>query len=132
MASMSASIAGQAGGVTCLDVEELNTFLRRTPYNHGGFFRPIDAARSDDFAVDRWSGDGGSAAVVVVVPRTFGGASGPRTANTLEWGWGQLVLRPIVSLTRRLRSRRKLPARSRNHGTVELRESPWFVVHLRV
>jgi len=45
MASMSESIAGQAGGVTCLDVEELNTFLRRTPYNRGGFFRPIDAAR---------------------------------------------------------------------------------------
>ncbi len=53
MASMSESIAGQAGGVTCLDVEELNTFLRRTPYNRGGFFRPIDAADSDDFAVDR-------------------------------------------------------------------------------
>ena len=45
MASMSESIAGQAGGVTCLDVEELNAFLRRTPYNRGGYFRPIDAAR---------------------------------------------------------------------------------------
>ncbi len=45
MASMSDCLAGRAGGVTCLDVEELNLFLRRTPYKRDGYVRPIDAAR---------------------------------------------------------------------------------------
>lgn len=45
MASMSEHLAGRAGGVTCLDVEELNAFLRRTPYKRDGYGRPIDAAR---------------------------------------------------------------------------------------
>ncbi len=45
MASMSQRIAEQAGGITSLDVEDLNAFLRRTPYKRDGYFRPIDAAR---------------------------------------------------------------------------------------
>ena len=45
MASMSEHVAAQSGGVAHLDVEELNAFLRRTPYNRGGYFRPVDAAR---------------------------------------------------------------------------------------
>lgn len=45
MASMSERISEQAGGIAELDVEALNAFLRRTPYNRGGHFRPIDAAR---------------------------------------------------------------------------------------
>lgn len=45
MASLSEHLAAQAGGVTDLDVGELNAFLRRTPYNRDGHFRPIDAAR---------------------------------------------------------------------------------------
>ena len=45
MASMSQRIAEQAGGITSLDVEDLNAFLRRTPYKCDGYFRPIDAAR---------------------------------------------------------------------------------------
>ncbi len=45
MASMSAHVATQSGGVTHLDVERLNAFLRRTPYDCGGFVRPIEAAR---------------------------------------------------------------------------------------
>lgn len=45
MASMSQRIAEQAGGITGLDVEDLNAFLRRTPYKRDDYFRPIDAAR---------------------------------------------------------------------------------------
>lgn len=45
MASMSERLAAQADGIAGLDVEALNAFLRRTPYNRGGHFRPIDAAR---------------------------------------------------------------------------------------
>lgn len=45
MASMSERIATQAGAIAYLDVDALNAFLRRTPYNRGGHFRPIDAAR---------------------------------------------------------------------------------------
>jgi len=45
MASMSQRIAEQAGGISGLDVEDLNAFLRRTPYKRDGYFRPIDAAR---------------------------------------------------------------------------------------
>ena len=45
MASMSQRIAERAGGVSSLDVEDLNAFLRRTPYKRDGYFRPIDAAR---------------------------------------------------------------------------------------
>jgi hypothetical protein len=45
MAAMSERLAERAGDVTLLDIEELNAFLRRTPYNRGGHFRPIDAAR---------------------------------------------------------------------------------------
>lgn len=43
MASMSAHVAAQSGGIAHLDVERLNAFLRRTPYNRSGFVRPIDA-----------------------------------------------------------------------------------------
>jgi hypothetical protein len=42
---MSQRIADQAGGVSCLDVADLNAFLRPTPYKRDGYFRPIDAAR---------------------------------------------------------------------------------------
>ena len=45
MASMSQRIAEQAGGISSLDVEDLNAFLRRTPYKRDGYLRPIDAAR---------------------------------------------------------------------------------------
>lgn len=45
MAAMSEHLAARAGGVTRIDVEEHNAFLRRTPYNRDGYFRPIDAAR---------------------------------------------------------------------------------------
>ncbi len=45
MASLSQRIAEQAGGITGLDVEDLNAFLRRTPYRRDRYFRPIDAAR---------------------------------------------------------------------------------------
>ena len=45
MAATSEYMAKRAGGVTHLDVDDLNAFLRRTPYNRGGHFRPIDAAR---------------------------------------------------------------------------------------
>jgi hypothetical protein len=45
MASMSAHVAAQAGGVTHLDVEELNAFPAPHPYDRDGFLRPIDAAR---------------------------------------------------------------------------------------
>lgn len=45
MASMSRRIAEHAGGISNVDVEDLNAFLRRTPYNRDGYFRPIDAAR---------------------------------------------------------------------------------------
>lgn len=45
MASMSQRIAEQAGGLRALDVEDLNAFLRRTPYKRDGYFRPIDAVR---------------------------------------------------------------------------------------
>ena len=45
MASMSQRIAEQAGGITRLDVEDLNAFLRRTPYRRDGYFRPVEAAR---------------------------------------------------------------------------------------
>jgi len=45
MASMSERLAEQAGGITRLDVEDLNAFLRRTPYRRDGYFRPVEAAR---------------------------------------------------------------------------------------
>lgn len=45
MASMSAYVAAQSGGIARLDVERLNAFLRRTPHNRGGYIRPIDAVR---------------------------------------------------------------------------------------
>lgn len=45
MASMSQRIAEQASGISSLDVEDLNAFLRRTPYKRDGYCRPIDAAR---------------------------------------------------------------------------------------
>jgi hypothetical protein len=45
MASMSQRIAEQTSGISSLDVEDLNAFLRRTPYKRDGYFRPIDAAR---------------------------------------------------------------------------------------
>lgn len=45
MASMSARVAAQSGGIAHLGVNELNAFLRRTPYNRDGHVRPIDAAR---------------------------------------------------------------------------------------
>lgn len=46
MASMSRHLAQQAGGVRHLDIGELNAFLRRTPFNRGGYIRPIDVART--------------------------------------------------------------------------------------
>lgn len=45
MASMSERITVQGGGLRTLDVGELNAFLRRTPYQRDGYFRPIDAVR---------------------------------------------------------------------------------------
>jgi len=45
MAATSEHMAERAGGVTYLDVDDLNASLRRTPYNRDGYFRPIDAAR---------------------------------------------------------------------------------------
>ncbi len=45
MASMSQRFAEQASGISSLDVEDLNAFLRRTPYNRDGYFRPVEAAR---------------------------------------------------------------------------------------
>ncbi|UUY03868.1 hypothetical protein LRS13_24970 [Svornostia abyssi] len=45
MVFLSEHMAAQAGGVTRLDIEELNAFLRRTPYNRGGYIRPRDAVR---------------------------------------------------------------------------------------
>ncbi len=45
MAGTSQYLAGRAGDVMHLDTGELNALLRRTPYNRGGYFHPIDAAR---------------------------------------------------------------------------------------
>ena len=45
MASMTKRVVEQHGGLRQLDVQEHNAFLRRTPYRHDGFCRPIDAAR---------------------------------------------------------------------------------------
>lgn len=45
MASTSQYLAERAGGINHLDTGELNAFLRRTPFNRGGYIRPIEAAR---------------------------------------------------------------------------------------
>ncbi len=45
MAATSQYLAARAGGINHLDTADLNAFLRRTPFNRGGYIRPIDAAR---------------------------------------------------------------------------------------
>lgn len=45
MAATSQHVAERTGGINGLDTGDLNAFLRRTPFNRGGYIRPIDAAR---------------------------------------------------------------------------------------
>lgn len=45
MAATSEHLAASAGGLRHVDVDDLNAFLRRTPYNRGGYIRPIEAVR---------------------------------------------------------------------------------------
>jgi hypothetical protein len=46
MAATAEYITTRDGGITRLDVLELNAFLLRTPYNRDGYVRPIDAVRA--------------------------------------------------------------------------------------
>ena len=46
MAASAEHLTARAGGLRHVDVDELNAFLRSTPYNRGGYIRPIDAART--------------------------------------------------------------------------------------
>lgn len=45
MTSTAEYVALRSGGIKHLDTDELNALLRRTPYNRGGYIRPLDAAR---------------------------------------------------------------------------------------
>ena len=46
MAATAEYITARDGGITHLDVLELNALLLRTPYNRDGYVRPIDTLRA--------------------------------------------------------------------------------------